>query len=124
MPNPVVMLVQRLADVLARENDALRAMDFRRAVALLPEKTAAIAALTSVGTAPAGAPDPDLVSRVARLDRLAMENRQLLERAISTQKRVVGIIVQAAASVAVAPNYGMQGQCASLSGPIAISTRA
>jgi hypothetical protein len=124
MPKTMMMVAQRLADVLDRENDALRAMDLRRAVTLLPEKTAAIADLTTDDSASPAPPNPDLVSIVARLDRLAVENRQLLERAIDTQKRVIGIIVRAAASAAVAPNYGMQGRCAPLTGPMALSTRA
>jgi hypothetical protein len=124
MPTPLLLIAQRLADVLDRENDALRAMDLRRAVTLLPEKTAAIAELTAADDAASGLPDPDLVSFAARLDVLAMENRQLLERAIGAQQRVIGIIVHAAASVAVAPNYGVQGRCIQPTGPMALSTRA
>lgn len=119
MPTPSLMLAQRLADVLERENDALRAMDLRRAVTLLPEKSAAIAALADCGP-----PAPDLVPMAARLNGLARENRQLLERAISVQQRVIGIILRAAASVAVAPNYGLQGRRAHLTGPMALRTRA
>jgi hypothetical protein len=124
MPKPLIMLAQRLADVLDRENAALRAMDLRRAVTLLPEKTTAIAELTAAGDAAAGPSDPDLVSMAARLDGLAQENRKLLERAIGAQQRVIGIIARAAASVAVAPNYGVRGRRAHLTGPMALSTRA
>jgi len=124
MPKQLIMVARRLADVLDRENDELRAMNLRRAVTLLPEKTAAIADLTAAGDAASGPPDPDLVSITARLDCLAMENRQLLERAIGAQQRVIGIIVRAAASVAVAPNYGLQGRRAHLTVPMALSTRA
>jgi flagellar biosynthesis/type III secretory pathway chaperone len=124
MPKPLLMVAQRLADVLDRENDALRVMDLRRAVTLLPEKTAAIAELTAAEGAASGPPNPDLVSIAARLNGLAQENRQLLERAIGAQQRLIGIIVRAAASVAVAPNYGMQGQRAHLKSPLALSTRA
>ena len=123
MPKPLLQVAQRLADVLDRENDALRVMDLRRAVGLLPEKTAAIADLTAaegVGSTPS---NPALVSIAARLDGLARENRLLLERAIGAQRRVIGIIVRAAASVTVAPNYGGQGQRAHLKGPMALSTR-
>jgi hypothetical protein len=124
MPKRLLMVAQRVADVLDQENDALRAMDLRRAVTLLPEKTVAIAALIAADGAPSEPPDPDLVSTLARLERLAEENRQLLEQAIDVQKRVIGIVARAAASVAVAPNYGMQGQRAHLAGPMALSTRA
>ena len=124
MPKPLVMVAQRLADVLDRENDALRAMDLRRAVTLLPEKTVAIAELSAVEDAAFEPPDPQLVSMAARLDGLAQENRQLLERAIGAQQRVIGIVLRAAASVAAAPNYGMQGLCVPSSRPTALSTRA
>jgi hypothetical protein len=60
----------------------------------------------------------------ARLNGLAQENRRLLERAIGAQQRVIGIIVRAAASVAVAPHYGLQGRRAQQAGPMALSTRA
>jgi hypothetical protein len=54
-----------------------------------------------------------------------VENRHLLERAIGAQKRVIGIIVRAAASVTVAPSYGMQGlRRDHLTRPMALSTRA
>jgi hypothetical protein len=124
MPKPLVMMAQRLADVLDRENDALRAMDLRRAVTLLPEKTVAIAELSAVEDAAFKPPNPELMSMAARLEGLAQENRRLLERAIGAQQRVIGIVLRAAASVAVAPNYGMQGRCARPSGPMALSTRA
>ena len=121
MPKPLLQVAQHLADVLARENDALRAMDLRRAVGLLAEKTAAIADLTAAEPL---APGPGLVAMAARLDGLAQENRQLLERAIGAQRQVIGIIVRAAAAVAVAPNYGGQGRLAHPISPIALSTRA
>jgi hypothetical protein len=124
MPKPLILVAQRLADVLARENDALRVMDLRRAVTLLPEKTAALADLAAAEGAAPGPTNPDLGLIATRLDGLAQENRQLLERAIGAQKRVIGIIVRAAASVAVAPNYGGQGRRAHLKSPMALSTRA
>jgi flagellar biosynthesis/type III secretory pathway chaperone len=123
MPKPL-MMAQRLADVLDRENDALRAMDLFRAVTLLPEKTAAIADLTAADEEMAEHPHPDLASITARLDDLAQENRVLLERAIGVQQRVIGIVVRAAASVATAPNYGLHGRPVHLTSPMALSTRA
>jgi hypothetical protein len=130
MPKSFLMMAQRLADVLDRENDALRTMDLRRTVTLLPEKTAAIAELAAADEARSGRPTPgvvsvpDLVSVITRVDRLAVENRRLLERAIGAQKRVIGIIARAAASVAVAPGYGMNGRRDRLTRPMALSTRA
>lgn len=124
MAKSLIMTAQRLADVLDQENAALRAMDLRRAVSLVPEKAAALAELTAAeGTTPRTA-HPDLVLMAARLDGLAKENRVLLERAIGVQRRVIGIVVRAAASVAVAPSYGQQGRRARLTSPMALSTRA
>jgi hypothetical protein len=124
MLKPLIIVAQRLADVLDRENASLRAMDLRHAVTLLPEKTSALAELIAAEKAASGSRDPELVLVAARLDGLARENRQLLERAIGAQRRVIGIIVRAAASVAVATNYGLQGRCASPARPMALSTRA
>jgi hypothetical protein len=124
MARRLLMAAQRLADVLDRENDALRAMNLRRVVSLLPEKTAAIAELTSAEGATSVLATPEFVAMTARLDGLAQENRLLLERAIGAQHRVIGIIVRAATSVAVAPNYGLQGRRAHLTCPMALSTRA
>jgi hypothetical protein len=124
MPKPLLMVAQRLADVLDRENDALRAMDLRRAVSLLPEKTAAIADLAAAEGKTPGLSNSDLIAMTARLGDLAAENRRLLERAIGAQQRVIGIIVRAAAPVAVAPHYGLQGRRAHQNAPMALSTRA
>jgi flagellar biosynthesis/type III secretory pathway chaperone len=119
----LIVVAKRLADVLDQENDALRSMDLRRAVTFLGEKTNAIAELTAAGDA-GGRADPELVSVAQRLDHLALENRRLLERAIGAQRRVIGIIVRAAASAAIAPSYGAKGRREHLPGPMALSTRA
>ena len=121
---PLIAVAQRLAAVLERENEALRAMDLRRAATLLPEKTAAIADLTASGQPAAGPPNPALVLTARRLDGLVRENRHLLERAIVAQQRVIGIVVRAAASAAVLPSYGNRGRQARSTGPMALSTRA
>jgi len=124
MPPGLIEAARRLADVLERENDALRAMDLRRAATLLPEKTGAIADLTAAGEPVLGLPAPTIVSAARRLDGLATENRRLLERAIAVQQRVIGIVVHAAAAAAVEPSYGAGGRQAGLTGPMALSTRA
>ena len=124
MPKPLIVAASRLADILDRENVALAAMDLRRAVTLLPDKTAAIADLVASGEAGPGPPDPLLVSAARRLDGLAADNRRLLERAIVARQRVIGIVVRAAASVALEPSYGAKGRQACRVGPVALSTRA
>jgi len=124
MSKSLIAVAQRLADVLVRENDALRAMDLLRAVSLLREKTAAFADLTAFGQSAAGTSDPALVSTAKRLDGLAMDNRRLLERAMVAQQRVIGIVVRAAASTVVQSSYGGRGRRARLIDPMALSTRA
>jgi|ERR1700722_1511958 len=124
LPKSLLMVAQRLAAILDQENAALRAMDLRRAAALLPEKTAAIADLAACGAASPETSDPAVVSAARTLDDLARENRCLLERAIAAQRRVIGIVVRAAAEAAVRPTYGAKGRPGRLTAPMALSTRA
>lgn len=124
MPIPIDVALDRLAAVLERENSALSAMDMRRAAALLPEKTAAMADLTALAARAPGTTNPVVSAAASRLDGLARENRHLLERAIAAQQRVIGIIVGAATSVAVEPGYGAAGRRAGVRVPMALSTRA
>jgi hypothetical protein len=126
MPKPVAAAASRLADVLDRENDALRAMDLPRAGALLAEKTAAIADLTAAGEAAViEPPSAALVTAARRLDGLVAENRRLLERAMEAQRRVIGIVVRAAAASAPPrPAYGATGRMGGSTRPMALSTRA
>jgi hypothetical protein len=120
-PNELHAAVHGLTDVLERENQALSAMDIRRVVALLPEKTAAAAHLSTFGEI---RPDRTLARDARRLNDLTRENRRLLERAMAAQTRVIGIVVRAAASVARHSSYGAKGQMAPMTRPMAVSTRA
>jgi hypothetical protein len=120
----LVQVVGRLADVLDRENAALREMDLVRAATLLPEKTAAFAELTAFGETAVPPANPALVAAAHRLDALAVENRQLLRRAIAAQQRVIGIIVRAAAGAVADPSYGTNGRRPRLTAAMALSTRA
>ncbi len=113
---------QRIGDVLERENQALAAMDLRQAGALLADKTAAFADLAAAGGPPSGPWRVDLTAAARRLDRLARENRGLLERATAAQQQVIGIVVAAAASANASPCYGKGRRAAT--GPLAFSTRA
>ena len=51
MPGTIIAAAQRLADVLERENRALKSMDLPQAATFLHEKTAAIAAPYDSGAA-------------------------------------------------------------------------
>ena len=98
-----------LADLLAEENAALQRMDFTAAVALLAAKEAALADMIARGGAvPANPPPPAATALARRLAQLAEENRALLERAIATQTRVVGIVARAACPPALQA-YGAAG---------------
>ncbi|WP_428487262.1 hypothetical protein [Rhodopila sp.] len=110
MTADLMQAAQTLADVLARENDALKRLDFRTAIALVPAKEAALLSITK-GRSPAPATDrnPVLAALGRRLNSLAAENRALLERAITVQTRIVGIIVRAAAPPAPAGRYAANG---------------
>jgi len=118
----------RLADVLARENAALAAMDLAGAASMLPEKSRAAAAFDAARegaqAAVAGAPT-DLTRQVAtRLVGLADENRRLLERGISVQGSVIGCILRAARSPGP-PRYRANGAPAGgRADPVALSSRA
>jgi flagellar biosynthesis/type III secretory pathway chaperone len=123
MRKPLIAAVRQLTDVLERENTALRSMDLDRAAGLVPEKTAAIADLMASGQ-PSSIPlDPALISAMRGLDRLSSENRKLLERAITVQQRVIGIVTRAAAAAVSEPSYGAKGQLSGAAAPMAFSAR-
>jgi flagellar biosynthesis/type III secretory pathway chaperone len=123
MPETIIASAQRLADVLERENRALKSMDLPRAATLLHEKTAAIAALEASAKAAPASRDAALVPVARRLDRLALDNKYLLERAIMAQQRVIGIIARAAASVSTGSSYEAGGRRTRVAA-MALSTRA
>jgi hypothetical protein len=86
---------EKLADVLAQENAALKRLDFAAAVALTPAKEAALAELRQQQV-PAPLPPP-LLALGRLLAERAAENEVLLERAIAVQTRIVRIVARAAA---------------------------
>lgn len=112
----------RLAEILAAENAALAALDFPRAVALLPAKTEAAEAFR---IAQASWPDPAEVA--ALLSELATENRRLLQHAMDIQGRVIEIVTRAIprALQRSAPCYGAGGKLPPPRvPPITVSARA
>jgi hypothetical protein len=112
---------QRLADLLARENAALRRLDFLAAVALVPAKEAALAELEKL---PQGSTSQSGLGQ--RLSALAMDNQSLLERAIAVQTRIVRIVARASAPVATATRYNGYGGRApkTRAAALAVSTKA
>ena len=95
---------QRLADLLAQENAALKRLDFPAAVTLLPAKEAALAELEK---APRGSTVQTGLGQ--RLSALAMENQGLLERAIAVQTRLVRIVARASKPIPTATRYNGYG---------------
>lgn len=130
MNAPIIDAATRLADILTRENTALRAMDMAAATALLADKTQALADFTAAGEADARVPQtlrPIAESLARNLRDLVMENRRLLDIALHVQGRVLGVIARAAAQQTnqAAPRYGDGGTpTPSRPAAIAISARA
>jgi hypothetical protein len=97
MTQDLVDAAGTLAEVLTRENAALRRLDFVAAVALGQTKETALLGMTKDRiAAPVTDRDPALLALGRRINGLVVENRALLERAIAVQIRIVGIIVRAA----------------------------
>ena len=128
MTEDLAIAVSRLAAVLMAENDALAALDLPRAGAMLAAKIQAMDAFVAsqvlaAGVSPrtsngpfvgacasaspraAGAPNE-------RLRALVEENQHLLATALTVQRRVIGIIVNALprAMQGTAPRYGGGGR--------------
>ena len=125
MTSAFVQAAVRLADTLARENEALLALDLPRAAGMFDEKQrAADAFISAQALASAGLDQTEAARQVAeRLGALARENRRLLELALTVQGRIVGILARAARPEASA--YGAHGkQAAPHPGAIAFSARA
>jgi hypothetical protein len=112
---------QRLADLLAEENLALKRLDFSAAVALIGQKESALADLTAP---PAVLLPPTALAQ--RLLTLAAENQTLLEHAIMVQTRVVRIIARSAAPTPAATRYNGYGRPPNThrAEALAVSTRA
>ncbi len=110
MTQDLIEAANTLADLLARENAALKRLDFLAAVALGPSKEAALLRITKgCGARPTPDPSPPPLALGRAIKTLVAENRRLLERAISIQTRIVGIIVHAAAPPPVAGQYAASG---------------
>jgi len=112
---------RRLADLLARENEALKRLDYAAAVALVPAKEAALAELTKPPLRPMVQTELGQL-----LSGLAAENQVLLERAIAVQTRIVRIVARACAPPPAVTRYNGYGGRAppDRAAALAVSTRA
>jgi hypothetical protein len=113
MTQELVSATEQLANTLALENAALRALDLPAAGMMLAEKQAATANFAAVQRrVMAARPALDLKALRAAALRLKTEtdeNRRLLERAIGVQTRVLGILAIAARAADPAPRYARSG---------------
>lgn len=124
MIDDLAAAAMRLAAVLEQENAALAALDLQSIGALLPEKRAATAAFAAARNAAEGEPKAErLRPSAARLAALGAENRRLLERAMTVQTRIMGLVAQAL-PVTAAPNYCAGGAPRPARSPIAFALSA
>ena len=131
MTQELIQSATVLADALAEENRALGSLEFARAATLVDAKERATSAFIAAQAREASAP-PEMRTRrqvleaaLFRLRELGRENKQLLERAIIVQGRVIGSIVEALRKTPIAPRYGASGALASATTrPMALSARA
>ncbi len=102
----------QLVAVLAEENAALAALDYRRVGDFVDRKRAALDALNAA-PAPSGQisgeQDPVRQALAVRLKQLVEENRELLRRAIKVQNRIMGVVASAARQAQAPVGYGARG---------------
>ena len=105
--------VAQLVAVLAEENAALEALDYRRVGDFIDRKRAALDALNASLPASSDqvptAQDPSRKAMAVRLKQLLGENRELLRRAIKVQNRIMGVVASAARQAQAPVGYGARG---------------
>lgn len=108
----------QLSEILARENAALARMDLHEAAGLLDTKTRLAAALAALP--PAAIKEAEM----RHLQSLADENRQLLQRAMLVQQRVIALVRNAVLAAQGGTRYGAAGRPTPRGlGPCAMSRR-
>jgi len=122
MTDTLSAVATRLADLLARENAALATLDLSRAASLLAEKQDAA---RSFATAQQAAPATDAASpSLTRLRDLAEQNRRLLERGITIQGDVIGLIATTLPKAAGSSRYAPTGAPMLVRQPLAFALSA
>ena len=125
----VRMTAAELADLLDRENAALRRLDLPTALALFDAKRAAVAAFELAVREARGTTGTDeaMHALATRLRDATTENKRLLERAMAAQQHVMSLLAQAAArQAAPSGRYGARGAYVGgvTAGAFALSARA
>ena len=122
--------VAELVAVLAEENAALAALDYRRVGDFVDRKRAALDALNTAAPGPSdrASPDQERATRALalRLKQLVDENRTLLRQAIKVQNRIMGVVAGAARQAQVPAGYGANGNKprSSVASAVALIVRA
>jgi len=121
--NDTSIAASRLADLLTRENTALRALDFPAATALHDAKAHALMVFTTVLDQGTPRADPALAER---LKALAADNQALLAMALGVQARVLAVIAGSIARrmAQASPAYGGGTARAVGARPVAIAVAA
>ena len=92
---PVLAAAAALCDILDQENCLLSAMDVPAANLLIAAKLQAADRLVAARRLGGPAPSPVSLAAAERLHGLAAQNKLLLERAITAQRRVMACIARA-----------------------------
>ena len=122
--------IAQLMAVLAEENAALAALDYRRVGDFVDRKRMALDALNAASPpssdqAPVNQ-DPVRHALAVRLKQLVEENRELLRRAIKVQNRIMGVVASAARQAQAPAGYGARGNRprSSIASAVALIVRA
>lgn len=123
----LIAAATRLADLLARENAALEAVDLAGAGRLAGEKAHVAEVFVQCQNEVAS---PSAVQRIAlrdlgaQLSQLAQANRILLEREIIVQARVIGSLARAVPRAFAPARYGASGSPAAVGSLPAVALMA
>lgn len=107
--------VLALCDLLDRENDALSRTEYETIDELTREKATLIDALRRRGPVsppsvpPAPAPAPASAACMTRLQAALRRNESLLSNALVVQRRMIGLVVEAARQSSAPRGYGASG---------------
>jgi hypothetical protein len=126
MTRDLIVAVRNVGIVLTEENEALARSDYEAAIAKLPMKEAALAALGKVLTgSEVHGSEPAIGGVVARLRQQALENQEMLRSAVEAQHRLVSMIVRVAAEASSNNVYNGRGfmEGRNLPGASAMSVR-
>jgi len=129
MNEAIRQAAQRLTELLAEENAHLRAHRYETLPASTEAKRQALDALRAAEAAmeemqtPPHEPGDQALAKTLRAE--LAENKSLLERAIATQNRIMGVLADAARQAQRPTGYGASGmRSGNAVQPVAISARA